>query len=137
MESILSYLMAIQRTAKGIHYRCLGNNFWADHKMADEIFDDIEEHLDEIFEVCYMGREKEVPQEKAIMSGASGLMPLVGEDIARAFGLLDELIVNCLADIELQLRSEQITAGETDVLGRISSDLQKKHGWISRRIRGV
>lgn len=136
MEDILSYLIAIRRTAKGIHYRCLGSNFWADHKMADAIFDDIEDFMDEIFEVCYLGREKEVPQEKAIMSGASGIMPLIGEDVVRDFGLLDELIINCLADIQIELNSEQITAGEADVLGRISSDLQKKHGWILRRIRG-
>ena len=136
MEQIACDLIAIKSAAKGIHYRTYGEKFWGDHLLADKIADGLDDFVDEIFENWYLGKQMDAPQQKVVMSGASGLIPLVSDDIVRSFGLLDELIINCLAELQMmEEANEDLSLGDKDLMGRISSDLQKKHGFIWRRIK--
>ena len=136
MEQIISYLIAIKSAAKAIHYRTYGEKFWGDHLLVDRVADDLDDFIDEIFENYYLGKSEDAPQQKVVMSGASGLIPLVDNDIEKDFGLLDELVVNCLSELQMLAEANQdLTLGDNDLMGRISSDLQKKHGFIWRRIK--
>lgn len=136
MEQIISYLIAIKSAAKGIHYRTMGNSFWGNHLLADRIVDGLDDFIDEIFENYYLGKSEDAPQQKVVMSGASGLIPLIDNNIDKGFGLLDELIINCLSELQMLAEANQdLTLGDNDLMGRISSDLQKKHGFIWRRIK--
>ena len=136
MEQIICDLVAIRSAAKGIHYRTYGEKFWGDHLLADRIVDGLDDFIDEINENWYLGKQEDAPQQKVIMSGASGMIPLVDNDITKAFGLLDELIINCLSELEMiEEANHELSLGDKDLMGRISSDLQKKHGFIWRRIK--
>jgi len=135
MEEVISYLIAICKSAKGIHYRTFGKEFYSDHLLCDRIADGLDDFIDEIFENYYMGKEEDVPQQKVVMSGASGLIPLIDNNIEKDFGLLDELIVNCLSVLQMEASKEDIPVGDSDLMGRIGSDLQKKHGFIWRRLK--
>ena len=134
MEEIISYLIAICRTAKGIHYRALGDKFYSDHLLCDRICDGLDDFVDEIFEIYYLGKAEEAPQQKEIMESVADILPKIDDDINRDFYFLDTLIINCLASLEV-LSEKEGTVGDSDLIGRIGSDLQKKHGFIGRRLK--
>lgn len=136
MDKVISYLFAIQRQAKAIHYSAKGFEFYSDHLLCDRIYDGISDLEDEIFENYYLGREQEVPSQKDIFQKATDLIPQNADDIEIAFKGLDNLIIECIAKIESIVEEDkELTAGDNDLLGRICSDLQKKHGFIIRRLK--
>ena len=136
MFKILYHLVAIQRQAKAIHYSAKGFEFYSDHLLCDRIYEDISDLEDEIFENYYLGREQEAPSQKDIFQKATDLIPQNADDIEIAFKDLDNLIIECIAKIESMVEEDKdLTAGDNDLLGRICSDLQKKHGFIVRRLK--
>ena len=136
MEQIICDLVAIKSAAKGIHYRTYGEKFWGDHLLADRVVEDLDDFIDEIFENYYLGKGDDAPQQKMVMSVAVSMIPLVDNDITKAFGHLDELIINCLSELQMiEENNQDLTLGDKDLMGRICSDLQKKHGFIWRRIK--
>ena len=136
MKQIISYLIAIRSLAKGIHYRVMGDSFWGNHLLADRIVEDLDDFVDEIFENYYLGKSEDAPQQKEIMEEVTSIIPLVNDDIGRNFKALDDLILGCLAELQMIAEANQdLTLGDNDLMGRISSDLQKKHGFIWRRIK--
>lgn len=132
MEKIISELLAIQRYAKQVHYDCAGENFYADHLLADLVFEDIESFMDEINEVFYLGRDIKQPEQEFVLANAGSIIAEADGDY---FKKLHSLLVMCLTDVEMYQNENDLTAGETDVLGRISSNLQKKNGLILRRLK--
>ena len=135
MLNILIYLLAIQKTAKGIHYLCKGSNFWADHLLADKVQDGLDDFMDEIQEIAFLGKEQDAPQPFTVLSNAGAMVPELTEDIENDFRKLDKLILSCIDEIETSSKLEAITAGDNDLLGRICSDIQQKHGFIWRRLK--
>ena len=137
MYKVLVYLLAIQSQAKNIHYNCVGGNFFGDHLLADRIFDGIQDLMDEINENYFMGKEEKAPNQKKLLADASELIPetiLVG-DMIIAFTQLDKLILSCIDELETVSALESITVGDSDLIGRICSDLQKKHGFLWLRLK--
>lgn len=136
MFKILAYLFAIERQAKAIHYSTRSNEFYGDHLLCDRIYDGISDLEDEIFENYYLGREQEAPSQKDIFKSATDLIPQNADDLWGAFKDLDNLVIGCIAEIESIIGNDkELTAGDNDLLGRICSDLQKKHGFIVRRLK--
>ena len=136
MKQIISYLIAIRSLAKGIHYKVMGSSFWGNHLLADRIVEDLDDFVDEIFENYYLGKSEEAPQQKEIMAEVTAIVPLVDDDIELDFKELDDLIVGCLTELQMiEENNQDLTLGDKDLMGRISSDLQKKHGFIWRRIK--
>lgn len=136
MFQVLCYLIAIQRQAKEIHYHAKGECFWSDHLLADRIYDGIDDLVDEIQENYYLGREGEAPSQKELLVSASEYVKEASGDIKKDFDSLDAIIMACIAQIETIVREDkELTAGDSDLLGRICSDLQKKHGFIVRRLK--
>ena len=135
MLNILIYLLSIEKTAKGIHYLCKGPNFWADHLLADKIQDGLSDFMDEIQEIAYLGKEQDAPQPAQVLASAGAFVPELTDDIEEDFRKLDKLILRCIDEIETASKLEAITAGDNDLLGRICSDIQQKHGFIWRRLK--
>lgn len=135
MYKVLVYLLAIQHHAKNIHYHCAGSTFFSDHLLADRIFDGIQDLMDEINENYFMGKEESTPQQTRLLEDASELVPEAIDDMTVAFAQLDKLIISCIDELETVSALESITVGDNDLIGRICSDLQKKHGFLWRRLK--
>lgn len=133
MKDILVLLIAIQRTAKDVHYYAFGKDFYSDHLLADRIYDGLEDLMDEIQENYFLGQEQEaIPQKVLYEEAAKEMYPY--NEFSGMLKHLDNLIFNCIAKIQL-MPTDGLTAGDSDLLGRICSDLQKKHGFLVRRFK--
>ncbi len=128
-------LMAIQRTAKGIHYHTGGAQFYGDHLLADRIYDDLDDLIDEIQENYFLGKEEDAPAQKDLLKGAAELVPDETEDMKLAFTALDQLILDGINTLQTTSELSALTVGDNDLIGRICSDLQKKHGFVWRRLK--
>ena len=135
MYKVLVYLIAIAHTSKDIHYRTGGDKFWGDHLLADRIHDDLDGFIDDINENFYLGKEEDAPQQTKLLEDAAELVPEVTDDMKLAFASLDRLIIGCINAIETLSALNDLTAGDNDLIGRICSDLQKKHGFLWRRLK--
>ena len=136
MFRVLCFLLAIQRQSKEIHYHAKGDCFWSDHLLADRIYDGLDDLMDEIQENYYLGKEEEAPSQKDLLIEASEEVNDASGDVKMDFEHLDSIIVACIARIESIIEANKnLTAGDNDLLGRICSDLQKKHGFLVRRIK--
>ena len=135
MFDILVYLLAIEKTAKGIHYLCKGSNFWADHLLADKIADGLDDFMDEIQEIYYLGKEENAPQPAQVLASAGAMVPELTEDIEEDFRKLEKMMLACIDEIETASNLTATTCGDNDLLGRIGSDIQQKHGFVWRRLK--
>ena len=133
MKDILILLIAIQRTAKDVHYHAKGSDFWGEHLLADRIYDGLDDFIDDIFENWYLGKEEEAPLQREFYSEAAKQMANTYE-VDWLLKHLDDLIFKCIGQIQL-MPTDELTAGDSDLLGRICSDLQKKHGFLVRRFK--
>ena len=135
MENIICYLIAIKRWAKEIHYRSKGDGFWGNHLLSDRVVDGLDDFVDEIQENYYLGHGEEVPLQKNILLGAANLIEQATTE-KDMFIKLDMLIIGCLTELQMiDENNHELSLGDKDLMGRISSDLQKKHGFIWRRIK--
>lgn len=135
MEELLVLLIVIQRVAKETHYRAVGENFWSDHLLADRIFEGLEDLMDEIQENYFMGEEEANPTQKRIYTEASSMMPESFSSVKDLFAVLDGFIMRGIFLATELSKASDITAGDSDLLGRICGDLQKKHGFIVKRLK--
>ena len=135
MYKILVYLLAIQHHSKNIHYHCAGSTFFSDHLLADRIFDGLQDLMDEINEKYYMGKEEDTPQQTRLLEDAAELVPEAIDDMTVAFKQLDRLILSCIDELETVAELESLTVGDNDLIGRIGSDMQQKHGFLWRRLK--
>ena len=135
MFNILVYLLAIEKTAKGIHYLCKGQNFFSDHLLADRIQDGLDEFMDEIQEIYYLGKEEDAPQPSQVLASAGAMVPELTDDIEEDFKKLEKIMLSCIDEIETASKLTATTCGDNDLLGRIGSDIQQKHGFVWRRLK--
>lgn len=133
MEKLLSLLFALKFASADVHYYVKGDNFWGDHKFADDIREDIDEWVDGINEVCFLGTDKETPYSKDIIRDSINYIPARVSDSKQMFINLRKLIFDILAHIESIL--PDCSAGEANLLGGIAQDLQQRYGLIGRRIK--
>ena len=63
------------------------------------------------------------------------LLAVMIGDMIIAFTQLDTLILSCIDELETVSALESITVGDSDLIGRICSDLQKKHGFLWLRLK--
>lgn len=135
MRKVLMILLAIQRASKGVHYHTAGAQFYGDHLLADRIYDGLDDFIDEIQENYFLGKEEEAPSQKELLKGAYELVPQETEDMKLAFTTLDKLLLAGINELETVSELTALTVGDNDLIGRICSDLQKKHGFIWRRLK--
>lgn len=129
MKNLITYLEAIRQTAKDWHYSALGSSFYSDHLLADKIGDPINGFIDSIKEVCFLGKEKDVPSSKEINDG----MDLKSDIDAAGFPAEISSQINlALYSIE-ELSKSGIMQGEINLLGSVAENLQLSKGLLWRR----
>lgn len=141
-KKLLSMLYALKFSSADVHYWVEGENFWGDHKLADFIrFNDdedddaptLDDYIDDINEVCFLGAQQEAPYSKDIIADALNYIPVKTTDKEQMFRNLKGLIFEILSAIETLMNSA--SAGEANLLGNIAQDLQQRHGLLWRRVK--
>ena len=137
MENIIINLEVIKALSKDLHYILKGNNFYGNHLLMDRIQEDMQGFIDDIKENYFMFRGWDVPLNKDIFSKVSEVLSNIqkGSNIPTINELTIQ-IKNSIYFIESYIRDnkEELTAGDMDLLGRISSNLQKSSGLIQHII---
>lgn len=133
VKKIACRLQAISNFAYDIHYNARGNDFYENHLFAERIGDQYETSAfnDEIFEIVFLGRGKDVPASKEIESGVLVLTPESQKNEESDYKLLRGMITACLEDIE---NLSGLSLGEGDLFGRIASLLQRHNGLLFARL---
>jgi DNA-binding ferritin-like protein len=128
MEEILIKLFAIEQKASDIHYNFKsGNSYFAVHKLMDEVREPINDFMDEIKEVIYLGHDEPAPNSKLIIDGASALLS-DSLDLSYLVSLMD----NAIQAIE-NIKSE-LDSGSSKVVDDISAHLLKYRGLVKKSI---
>lgn len=128
MLKIIVYLEAIRLASKQLHYNAKGPNFYSDHLMMDEIQSDIGDFVDEIKENVYMRSGKQVPYEHQIYENVLKILPT---EIDLKY--LRSLIISCMDHID-EVSENSVKTCDSDLLGRIASDLAKSLGFLNNRL---
>lgn len=126
IDTLISYLFAIQAFAKDIHYSASGEAFYSKHLLADEIYKGIDEQIDALIETCIFPYNTPM-QIDEYWEHARGIIPSA-IDFRNLKGLLKDAIT--MIDSQERIR----TAGEKSLLDSIAQDLQRKLGLITRQV---
>lgn len=132
--NLLKVIYAIRFYTKDIHYKSVGDNFWADHLMSDRIYDGLDDFIDDINENLYLGFEEETPYSKDILESVVRSIPELDNDMVVNWKRLYGMIITALEiinNIEKEYEMPQINS----LLDGLVNDLQKKKGLIWRRIK--
>lgn len=132
--NLLKVIYAIRFYTKDIHYKSVGDNFWADHLMSDRIYDGLDDFIDDINENLYLGFEEETPYSKDILESVVRSIPELDDDMVVNWKRLYGMIITALEiinNIEKEYEMPQINS----LLDGLVNDLQKKKGLIWRRIK--
>ena len=128
MLELLCRLQAISSFAKDCHYHF---NEYSQHLLADVNEDDLEEQIDLINEVCYLGQGEEAPAKKDILAGALDYMAQPSNDEKENFAKLKLMIKECLVYLE---QTEAQTRGTNALLDNIAMTLQQLHGLLFKTV---
>lgn len=129
---LISICMAIRGYAKDIHYSAQGKNMYGEHIFADVVESPDADILDELKEVCFLGRNYRVPESSFLMQESIKYYPAKTNDDSQNWSFLRSLIAQAMFIIE-QI-SQQATAGEANIIGAIAQELQKNIGLINLRL---
>lgn len=131
-KHFLSLLWALKFSVSDLHYLAQKENFYSDHKLADELRDDIDEWIDKVNEICFLGEEKTAPYSKDIILQASQHIILLQDTPSNQFKKIAEFIKEILMYVQENI--ETTSVGEQNLIGGIAQDLQQRYGLIWRRI---
>ena len=129
---LLKCLYAIRFFAKDIHYKAKGENFWPDHIFADEIFDGIDDLIDQVNENLYLGFNQEAPASKEILKDLIDFIPDITDDMRGNWERLAFKIDECISTIKT-IEDEYDLPQLNALLDTIANDMQKRKGLIWRR----
>ena len=137
MNDLMARLTVIYHYAKDIHYTARGKEFYSTHLLMDRVADGIQDFLDSINEVCFMGRGLDTPSAKEILTNAIKIYP----ELWTTMGCLEELGDFITGTLENIYEMEQNNNGkymnaEISLLDDIAKDLQLKAGLINQTVSG-
>lgn len=133
INNLIAYLTAIQNFAKDIHYSAKGEAFYSKHLLADRINDDIEDFIDSIKEIFFLGNETLPLLSSEYLKKAISYIPQLTENDSVNFVSMKNLLSECLVLIQEMKTEGEYTEGELTLLGDIAKDLQGKLGLINRQ----
>ena len=131
MLQILAKLTAIKGFAKDIHYTATGESFYGIHLLMDRVVDGLDDFIESINEVVYMGRDEEPPASREILKYATAYIPVVGEDNKASLSLLNNLITQTIDEIN---NYETDDRAANSLLDSIAQDLRLKHGLVAHSL---
>lgn len=130
MITLIERLEAIKNYAKDIHYHAHGDSFYGIHLLMDRVADGIDEQIDTIKEVCYLGAIQEVPSSSDILRVAAAYVPEITDDIKANIGRLSDAISQAIDDVE---RLKGTSSAQDSVLDTVAQSLQLKRGLLWRQ----
>lgn len=132
MLETLAKLVAIRETAKDIHYSANGDSFYGIHLLMDRVADDINDQIDSIKEVCFLGENALPPKSEEILKKAIEHIPS-SENWKANLLMLQQLIFDTIDSIE-DVASKSSSLADENLLGGIAESLKLKLGLISRTV---
>ena len=123
IDNLIVYLVAVASTAKDIHYTCSGNDFYGKHLFADKIYDNINEYIDRLKEVCLLGHKYAPLNAREYYKEAIPEIPYNAD-----FESIRDLMIKVLALIE---QINGVSKGDENLLGAIAEDIQNNVGLIN------
>ncbi len=135
INKLICYLIAIQNFAKDIHYSCGGDAFYGKHLLADRIYDGLDDFIDQLKEVYFLGNNILPLPSSEYLAMAMNLLPALEQDDKKNFTNMKNLIVNALAHMERMLQDKEATRGEVSLIDGIAQDLQGKLGLVNRQMK--
>lgn len=128
MLDVLARLTAIKYYAKDIHYNAKGESFYAVHLLMDRVVDGLDDFIDSINEVCYLGAGDVPPSSKEVLRLANAVIPIITDEdnLERLIGLIRATLLE-LGNIRDTDRADNA------LLDNISQDLKLKLGLIIRQ----
>lgn len=131
MLELLALLTAIKQYAKDIHYNAKGESFYGIHLLMDRVADGLDDEIDTIKEVCYMGAGDEPPSSRDVLKYAIAYIPLIGEDNKASLSLLNNLILKAIEKVESIKDTDR---ADTSVLDSVAQDLKLKRGLVEHSL---
>lgn len=128
MLQILAKLIAIKGFAKDIHYSAKGESFYGIHILMDRVVDGLDDFIDSINEVAYMGRDMEPPASREVLKYATAYIPMIGNDNRASLSLLNNLIAQTISGVNSYDSDDRAV---TSLLDSIAQDLSLKHGLVA------
>lgn len=123
INDLIVRLLVIANYAKDLHYNCQGDNFYGNHLLSDKIQENMYEYIDQLKEVCLLGRGIKTLHSTEYLEKAVIKLP---KDIS--FSTLRNLLANTLDSIE---NIENTSKGDENLLGNIAQDLQNSIGLLN------
>lgn len=124
-NDLIVNLMVIKGYAKDLHYNIADYSI---HLLADRVQDGLDDFIDEIKENCLLAKGYDVLRSHEYYSKAASVLSnqIILED-------LKGFILDALHDLEL---INNISVGDSDLLGRIGAKLQNDLGVINIILKG-
>jgi DNA-binding ferritin-like protein len=142
-KKIVFGLQALYGLLKNLHYHFGSAPFYGNHIFMDRIIDElveIEDNIDNIQEVIFLGRRMEAIQYREIFEEAAKLVPEINAaDVNTIRGTIN-LIENIIITIEslIALTGDQkLSTGENNLLSGIAQGLQQSKGLLSRLTKDI
>ena len=130
MFDLIIALTVIHAMAKDLHYKVIGETFYGNHLLYDEIADGLEDYIDEIKENYYMCRDYDVPLARDIFAAAVEKM----KD-STAENLRSEIKAAVYLIDQLATQKGEFSEGDITLLGDISKNLSKKLGFANNLLK--
>ncbi len=123
IDKLIVNLLGIYNAAKDIHYSCSGPNFYGNHLFADRIAENINEYIDQLKEICLLGRGYEPLKSYDYLIKAVDVIPHTAD-----FIVLKGLLENTLILIE---KLQELSKADENLIGAIAQDIQNNLGLIN------
>ena len=133
MFGLICYLTTIYQYSKSVHYDVKGDSFYGKHLFNDRIADNMNDYVDLIKEVVFLGHATMPPTAGQVLEGALPLLPQMTDNDQQNFINLYNLIYDALEHIE-NINKEPLSVGDINLLGGIAQDLQQNLGLLWRQI---
>lgn len=137
MYELICLLWATYGFAKNCHYKAKGSSFFGKHLLADRVVDNldsIENYIDDLIEVSFLGNTIEAPSWKNIDTDAAEFMPVRTDNDDENFQNLFNLFTACLGKIKELNNSGTLTDGDANLINNIAQDFQQSRGLLWRQI---
>lgn len=128
INQLILHLIIIREFAKDIHYNVSGLSAISLHKYVDEIQDGLSDYIDELKEVCLLGKNIRPLSSKEYMQEAIKYIPDLPDDDKEKFKVLQNVINDALTLIN---NLTNLSVADSNLIGNIAEHLQKSVGLIN------
>lgn len=130
INDLIILLIALQNYAKDIHYNSNGDAFYSKHLLSDRVAENIDDYIDNIKETIILARIGKPLSSSEYLKRASEKIPTISNDTEN-FNKLRLLILETLSLIE---KIDDMSVGESNLIGNIAENLQNSLGLINRQV---